>query len=68
MVEGQPQLRLRADAVAGLAVEDGRLIVEPQARLRYTPDELLAQCDPAAKPAREDRERLDAEPAGDELP
>jgi antitoxin ChpS len=60
-------LHLRAGAVVGLAVEDGRLIVEPRARPRYTLDELLAACDPLAEPTREDREWLDAEPAGDEL-
>jgi antitoxin ChpS len=60
-------LRLRAGAVVGLAVEDGRLIVEPQARPRYTLDELLAQCDPSVEPTQEDREWLNAEPVGDEL-
>lgn len=60
-------LHLRAGAVVGLAVEDGRLIVEPQARPRYTLDELLAQCDPSAEPTQEDRAWLDAEPVGGEL-
>lgn len=60
-------LRLRAGAVVGLAVEDGRLIVEPQARPRYTLDELLAACDPSAEPTREDREWAAAGPIGDEL-
>jgi antitoxin ChpS len=43
------------------------LIVEPQPRRRYTLDELLAQCDPAAEPTQEDREWLDARPVGKEL-
>ena len=60
-------LHLRAGAIVGLAVKDGRLIVEPQARPRYTLDEILAACDPSAELAEEDREWLDTEPVGDEL-
>lgn len=60
-------LHLRAGATVGLAVDDGRLIVEPQRRPRFTLDELLAQCDPSADLSREDREWLDARPTGDEL-
>jgi antitoxin ChpS len=60
-------LHLQAGATIGLVVDGGRLIVEPQPRRRYTLDELLAQCDPAAEPTPEDREWLDARPAGKEL-
>ena len=35
-------LRLSAGAKVGLAVDNGRLVVEPQARPRYTMAELLA--------------------------
>jgi antitoxin ChpS len=59
-------LQLRAGATVGLAVDGGRLIVEPQPRRRYTLDELLAQCDHSAEPA-EDREWLNARPVGKEL-
>jgi antitoxin ChpS len=41
-------LRLRPGVKVGIAVESGRLIVEPHQRPRYTLDELLAQCDPKA--------------------
>jgi antitoxin ChpS len=41
--------------------------VEPQKRLRYTLDELLAQCDPKAPRARKDQEWLDSKPIGGEL-
>ncbi|MDQ0390359.1 AbrB/MazE/SpoVT family DNA-binding domain-containing protein [Labrys monachus] len=61
-------LHLAAGAKVGLAVDNGRLVIEPKARPRYTLDELLAQCDPTAEPAAEDREWLDAEPIGGELP
>jgi antitoxin ChpS len=60
-------LHLQAGATVGLVVDGGRLIVQPQPRRRYTLDELLAQCDPTAEPAQEDREWLDARPAGREL-
>jgi antitoxin ChpS len=60
-------LRLTAGAQVGLTVDNGRLVVEPQARPRYTLDELLAQCDPAAELVPEDRQWLDAKPIGNEL-
>jgi len=51
----------------GRAVRDGKLVVEPQKRPRYSLDELLANCDPKARRRREDREWLDDIPAGSEL-
>jgi antitoxin ChpS len=60
-------LRLRAGAKVGLAVQNGRLVVEPRQRPRYTLDELLAQCDPKAPRGDEDREWLDDRRAGCEL-
>src|SRR3546814_12336900 len=38
-------LRLTAGAEVGLAVDNGRLVVEPKARPRYTMAELLASSD-----------------------
>ena len=60
-------LRLRPGAKVGLAVERGRLIVEPQPRPRYTLDELLAQCKSKARRTKQEREWLDDRPAGREL-
>ena len=60
-------LRLRPGAKVGIAVESGRLIVEPQKRPRYTLEELLARCNPKAKLSREEREWLDNKPVGGEL-
>ncbi|HQT90025.1 MAG: antitoxin [Acidiphilium sp. 37-64-53] len=60
-------LHLAAGAKVGLAVDNGRLVVEPSVRPRYTLDELLAQCDPAADPVTEDLDWLDAKPVGSEL-
>jgi antitoxin ChpS len=60
-------LHLSAGTKVGLAVDNGRLIIEPTARSRYTLDELLAQCDASAGISTEDREWLNATPVGGEL-
>jgi antitoxin ChpS len=60
-------LHLQPGAKVGIAVERGRLIVEPQRRRRYTLDELLAQCDPKARRSKREREWLDSKPVGNEL-
>lgn len=59
-------LHLEAGAQVGLAVDNGRLVVEAT-RPRYSLDELLAQCNPAAEMTAEDEEWLDAKPIGNEL-
>ena len=60
-------LGLRPGAKVGLAVESGRLVVEPRKRPHYTLTELLAQCDPKAPISEAEREWLDSKPAGGEL-
>jgi len=60
-------LQLQPGAKVGIAVESGRLIVQPRTRPRYTLDELLAQCDPKAQRSKREREWLDSKPAGREL-
>lgn len=60
-------LHLDAGAAVGVAIDAGRLIVEPRQRARYTLDELLAQCDSSADISADDREWLDAYPVGGEL-
>jgi antitoxin ChpS len=60
-------LHLQPGAKVGMAVESGRLVVEPAPRRRYTLDELLAQCDPKAPRAKEEQEWLDSKPVGGEL-
>lgn len=63
------QLRLQAGAVVGLAVSDGRLVIEPAPRPRYTLDELLAEAEASgAYPLPpEEREWVDAPAVGREL-
>ncbi len=58
---------LQPGAKVGIAVESGRLVVEPQPRRRYTLDELLAQCNPKARRSKEEREWLDGKPVGGEV-
>ena len=59
-------LKLQAGATVGLAVDGGRLVVDPKVKPRYSLDELLALYDTSAK-AEEDREWIDVSPVGREL-
>jgi antitoxin ChpS len=60
-------LHLQPGAKVGIAVESGRLVVEPHQRRRYTLNELLAQCDRKAPRASQEQEWLDSKPVGGEL-
>jgi antitoxin ChpS len=60
-------LRLQPGAKVGIAVESGRLVMEPRRERRYTLSELLAQCDPKARRTEEEREWLDSKPADGEF-
>ena len=60
-------LHLHAGTTVGLAVDHGRLVVEPTLRKRYSLDELLAQCDASAEVSAEDLAWLDSKPVGKEL-
>ena len=64
-------LQLQPGARVGIAVESGRLVVEPRQRPRYTLNELLAQCDPKARRSKQgskqEREWLNSKPVGSEL-
>lgn len=60
-------LNLKPGAKVALAVDAGRLVVEPQARPHYTLDELLARCNPKGRRAAEDRVWLGSKPVGREL-
>ena len=59
-------LHLQPGAKVGLAVESGRLVVEPRPGRRYTLDELLAQCNPKARRTKEEKEWLDSKRVGGE--
>jgi antitoxin ChpS len=62
------QLELEAGARVDLAVSEGRLVVEPARKPRYTLAELLAASDYAGvAPSKEDRAWIDAPGAGREI-
>lgn len=60
-------LNLQAGTTVGLAVDHGRLVVEPTLRPRYSLDQLPAQCDASADISVEDRAWLDSKAVGNEL-
>ena len=60
-------LALRVGAKVDIDVDNGRLVIEPKLRPNYSLDELLAQCDEPAALSSEDRDWIDAKPAGNEL-
>lgn len=60
-------LQLRVGSSVGIDVSDGRLVVDPRPRLRYSLTELLSQCDAGIDGDAEDAAWLDAPAAGREL-
>ena len=60
-------LQLKVGATVSVEVADGRLVVDPQPKPRYTLAELLALSDFSQPLTDEDREWLDAPPVGGEL-
>jgi len=61
------QLHLQAGAIVGLAIDKGRLVVEPKPRPRYTVAELLAASDYSQPQPAKEREWIDAPAVGGEL-
>ena len=60
-------LKLSAGSKVGIAVDNGRLVIEPSTRPRYTLAELLAASDYSKPQSAEEREWLDAPAVGREL-
>jgi antitoxin ChpS len=58
-------LQLKAGATVDITVDEGRLVIAPKARRRYTLTELLAASDYSR--VRNGREWIDGDAAGDEL-
>lgn len=61
------QLNLSAKSNVDLSLENGKLIVEPINKSKYTLDELLAQSDYSGSLNDEERQWLDAPTVGKEL-
>ena len=60
-------LHLQAGATVGLAVDHGRLVIDPKPRPRYTLAELLEASDYSQPQPLEEREWVDAPAVGREL-
>jgi antitoxin ChpS len=60
-------LHIGAGNTVGIEIDNGRLVVEPQLRPRYTLNELLAQCDSSSPLSVEDHTWLNSGPVGNEL-
>jgi antitoxin ChpS len=60
-------LDLHSGTEVGLTVERGNLIVKPLRRPRYSLDQLLKQCNPRARRARNDADWVSDKPVGREL-
>ncbi|MEE3717051.1 AbrB/MazE/SpoVT family DNA-binding domain-containing protein [Tumidithrix elongata RA019] len=60
-------LNLRSGSTVGVAIDGGKLIIEPQPKPIYSLDELLAQCDANAPITNEERTWIDVKPLGQEL-
>lgn len=60
-------LGLSANTKVKLTLEQGKLVVEPHRRPKYTLEELVAQCDPDAPISEEEREWMNIEPVGREV-
>ena len=59
-------LGLSANAKVALSVDQGRLVIEPRPRPKYTLAELLAECDPAAPESPDEKEWEELRPVGRE--
>ena len=60
------QLQLQVGATVGLAVAEGRLVIDPKPHPRYTLDELLSASDYTQPQSAEEREWVDAPDVGRE--
>ena len=61
------QLHLQAGATVGLAIDQGRLVVEPKPQLRYKMRKLMVTYDYSQLQLAEEREWIDSLAVGDEL-
>jgi antitoxin ChpS len=60
-------LQLEPGAKVGIAVRNGRLVVEPRPRPRYTLDELLAESNPTGRRGRKEQQWASDKAVGREL-
>ena len=60
-------LKLEPGSSVDVAVEKGRLVIEPVKKPKYTLEELLAQCKSEQKRSSEEDEWLNVAPVGKEI-
>ena len=60
-------LQLKVGATVGIAVTDGRLVIDPQPKPQYTLAALLAESDFTQDQTSQEREWVDTPPVGGEL-
>jgi antitoxin ChpS len=60
-------LQIKPGVTVGMTVDDGRLVVEPNPRPRYSLEELLAASDYSEPQSPDEREWVDAPAVGREL-
>ncbi len=60
-------LKLEPGSSVDVAVEKGRLVIEPVKKPKYTLEELLAQCKPEQKRSSEEDKWLNVAPVGKEI-
>ena len=60
-------LQLGSGSAVNMAVENGRLVIEPERKKKYTLRELLAQCDASAPVSGEDSAWTSLAAKGEEL-
>lgn len=60
-------VHLQSGSQVNIDVQEGRLVIEPKRRTRYTLAELMAQCDLSQSLSAADREWLDSPPVGGEF-
>lgn len=61
------QLHIKDGSQVAMEIDQGRIVIEPQAKRKYTLDELLAQCDTTATVSAEEAQWFNSGPAGGEL-
>ena len=59
-------LHLQANAFVGVSIADGKLIVDPQPKCRYTLADLMEQCDLTTPQTREDEAWFNDAAVGEE--
>lgn len=60
------EMHLKAGSQVSIGIREGKIIMEPKTRPKYTLAELMAQCDLSQPMTEEEREWLDAPPVGNE--